>query len=77
MPTSKDDTSIQIDGLAVRPMTLDVLWLVQMVITLTAQQLPLINREVSPTGCKTWSNVVETRGIEPLTPALQRQCSAN
>jgi hypothetical protein len=26
----------------------------------------------------TWGNVVvETRGLEPLTPALQRQCSTN
>jgi hypothetical protein len=24
-----------------------------------------------------WSRLVETRGIEPLTPALQRRCSAN
>jgi hypothetical protein len=27
--------------------------------------------------CSRWWAVVETRGIEPLTPALQRRCSAN
>ena len=30
-----------------------------------------------PTEVKPQVNRVETRGIEPLTPALQRRCSAN
>ena len=30
-----------------------------------------------PTGVKPQVREVETRGIEPLTPALQRRCSAN
>ena len=30
-----------------------------------------------PTGVDPQVRLVETRGIEPLTPALQRRCSAN
>ena len=36
-----------------------------------------VRRVAPPTRQRTLDHLVETRGIEPLTPALQRRCSAN
>jgi hypothetical protein len=44
---------------------------------LVRTDIPSDGRTEPPTEVNPQVGLVETRGIEPLTPALQRRCSAN
>jgi hypothetical protein len=46
-------------------------------VRMSASRSEHVARQARPIGCLGVFPLVETRGIEPLTPALQRRCSAN